>query len=96
MSARYVKNKENRKAKIGAMIQTAKNLLTAVFLNMFLNPNLETPMPTIAAVFNWTSDEGIPFTMDAKSNKLAVIKEIIMASIGPNRKIPFPVCLTIL
>ena len=44
------------------------------------------------AVFTCTREEGIPLLMEARSNKLAVINDMTMASIGPKRKIPFPVC----
>jgi hypothetical protein len=81
-----------KNAKTGAINQTIKNLFTEVFLRIFLNPNLATPIPIMEAVFTCTREEGIPLLMEARSNKLAVINDMTMASIGPKREIPFPVC----
>ena len=94
MSARYVKNMDVINEKMGAINQTIKNLLMEVFLKMFLYPNLATPIPIMDVVLTCTREEGIPLIMEARSNKLAVINDIMIASIGPNKKIPFPVCLT--
>lgn len=96
LSAKYVRNNDNENAIIGAITHIKKNFLTAVFLKMFLAPNFATPIPKIAATFNWTNEEGIPFVIEANSNKLADTKAIITASNFPNNTISFPVFFTIL
>ena len=50
----------------------------------------------MAATFSWTNEEGIPFVIDANSNKLDDTKAIIAASNLPNKTISFPVFFTIL
>ncbi|MBA7516570.1 hypothetical protein ES705_08618 [subsurface metagenome] len=54
-------------------------------------PTLKIPNPMIAAVFNCTSEVGIPLVIDANSNKLAVTIEIRVAPKEPKSIIPFPV-----
>ena len=86
LSARKTSNKVRLNAIIGAIIHIKKNLLTLVFLKIFLVPNLATPIPNIAATFNCTNDVGIPCVIEANNvltpqiaghnlkNKLGLIK----------------------
>ena len=60
---------------VGEIIHIRKNFLTSVFLKIFFEPNLATPIPKIAATFNWTRDVGIPLLM----NKIVIIPYDVIA-----------------
>ena len=52
LSARKVINRHKMNAIVGEIIHIRKNFLTSVFLKIFFEPNLATPIPKIAATFN--------------------------------------------
>ena len=77
-------------------LTTKKNRLTSVFLKIFLVMSFATPIPNIAATFNWTNEAGIPIVSDANIKKLAGTKAIITASNLPYNIISFSVFFTII
>ena len=69
------------------VITITKNLLTSVFLKIFLKPSLATPIPNIAPTFNCTKEVGMPLNNEADKSREAERKAIITASKRPNSTI---------
>ena len=80
MSAKYINKRDNKNEITGATSHIIKNLLTEVFLKIFLKPSFATPIPIIAPTFNCTSEVGMPFVNDANKSKLAETNRLIQTS----------------
>ena len=75
----------------GDINQTMMILNTGVRCLISFHPTLDIPKPIIAVTFICTNDVGIPSTAEAKSNKLAVKRDIKVAPSGPKLMMFLPV-----